>query len=239
MATVHARSWRATYSGLLPDAVIDDVVNSRAARMERWRVQLGQTEELRGSFVGTMKGRVVEFVFWGSDHTTKTAEVHAIYVDPSAIGRGIGRALLDASVAAMAANGFSAAELWVLDVNEPARRFYEAAGWSADGETKAEDRAGGTLHEVRYRRPLTAIGPEQRVASMSTAVYTRRSRKFWIALWVASVIAARYLRSFIPVQYMGAATVIGSVVLFCLLMAVLIQNIGPMARTLKDWRDQL
>jgi ribosomal protein S18 acetylase RimI-like enzyme len=151
MTAVHARSWRATYAGLMPDAVIDDVVNARAVRTERWQAQLSQHDEAGGSLVATMDGRVVGFVFWGSDHTSETAEVHAIYVDPSVIGRGIGRALLDATVADIAASPSSAAVLWVLDTNERARRFYEAAGWSADGQTKIERRDGGALHEIRYR----------------------------------------------------------------------------------------
>ena len=165
MAAVHARSWRATYAGLLPDAVIDDVVASRAARAERWRTHLSQPGQGRGSFVGTLEGRVVGFVFWGSDQISEAAEVHAIYVDPSVTGRGIGQALLDAAVGDMAANRVSAAVLWVLDTNARARRFYEAAGWIADGQTKAEDRAGGTLHEVRYRRsiPGQASGRASRV----------------------------------------------------------------------------
>jgi ribosomal protein S18 acetylase RimI-like enzyme len=159
MAAVHARSWQATYAGLVPDAVIDDVVHARAARTERWRAQLSQAARGRGAFVATMAGGVVGFVFWGpsegSGQASGTAEVHAIYVDPSVTRRGIGRALLDAAVGDIAANRFTAAALWVLDTNAPARRFYEAAGWSADGETKAEHRAGGTLHELRYRRSIT------------------------------------------------------------------------------------
>ena len=160
MAGVHARSWRATYAGLLPDAVIDDVVRSRPARIDRWRTLLGQPEGRRGTFVGTIAGRLVGFVFWGPsrepDATSDTAEVHAIYLDPDVIGRGLGRALLSAAEGDIVANGFASAVLWVLDTNERARRFYEAAGWSADGATKAEERAGGTLHEVRYRRSLEA-----------------------------------------------------------------------------------
>jgi hypothetical protein len=56
----------------------------------------------------------------------------------------------------MVANRFAEAVLWVLGTNERARRFYEAAGWEPDGNTKVEDRASGTLHEVRYQRSLTA-----------------------------------------------------------------------------------
>jgi hypothetical protein len=38
--------------------------------------------------------------------------------------------------------------------NERARRFYESAGWRADG-TAVEDTTGGaSLNKLRYRRPI-------------------------------------------------------------------------------------
>jgi GNAT superfamily N-acetyltransferase len=161
MVRAHARSWRATYAGVLPDAVIADVVKSRPARIVRWQARLAEPKHRSGSFVGELDGQVVGFVFWGPtvgpDSTTDTAEVQAIYLDPDAIGRGIGRALLDAAVGDMVADGFAAAILWVLDTNDRARRFYEVAGWWPDGGTKSEDRPSGTLQEVRYRRSL---GPD-------------------------------------------------------------------------------
>ena len=95
---------------------------------------------------------------WGAsrdpDATPDTAEVYAIYLDPDAIGRGVGRSLFAAAVDDIVAHGASAATLWVLDTNERARRFYAAADWHPDGATRTEERPGGTLHEVRYARNL-------------------------------------------------------------------------------------
>ena len=54
--------------------------------------------------------------------------------------------------------GFSAATLWVLETNARARRFYESAGWAADGATKTDRRGDIELREVRYRRALTPTG---------------------------------------------------------------------------------
>jgi hypothetical protein len=42
----------------------------------------------------------------------------------------------------------------VLDTNERTRRFYEAAGWRPDGETKVEPWGTFDLSEVRYRIDL-------------------------------------------------------------------------------------
>jgi GNAT superfamily N-acetyltransferase len=160
MALVHARSWRATYTELLPDAVIGDVLASGPARIERWQTWLASAEPRRGAFVAEVDGHVAGFVFWGPsegpDAVAETAEVYAIYLDPHVVSSGIGRALFQAAVDDIVAHGFEAAVLWVLDSNARARSFYEAAGWLPDGATKTEERQGGALHEVRYIRTFNA-----------------------------------------------------------------------------------
>ena len=106
--------------------------------------------------------RICGFVVWGAsrdpDATRDTAEVYAIYLDPDAIGRGVGRSLFASAVDDIVAHGASAAILWVLDANERARRFYAAAGWHPDGATKTEERPGGTLHELAAWMLLALIG---------------------------------------------------------------------------------
>lgn len=158
MARIHARSWRATYAGVVPDAVIADVERSQPNRIERWRTVLGDRDLRRGASVLEERGRPVGFAFWGpttaSDLSANVAEIFAIYLDPDVIGRGLGRALLSAVVNDIARAHFSAAALWVLATNDRARRFYEAAGWRPDGSSKVEERPGGSLNEVRYVRAI-------------------------------------------------------------------------------------
>jgi hypothetical protein len=50
--------------------------------------------------------------------------------------------------------GFLEASVWVLDVNERARRFYEATGWRLEDRTHARHLAGVELTEIRYRKVL-------------------------------------------------------------------------------------
>lgn len=158
MARLHARSWRSTYTGLLPDPLIDHVVAAEARRTERWRQRLADLTTDGAAFVAEHEGRVVGLAFWGpsadDDASPAMAEVQAIYLDPDAIGLGIGRALFAATVADIMQRGYPAATLWVLEANIRARQFYEAAGWRADGAAKTVERPGGTLDEVRYRCDL-------------------------------------------------------------------------------------
>jgi GNAT superfamily N-acetyltransferase len=88
------------------------------------------------------------------DAAAGTGEVYAIYVDPSAVGTGIGQALLARAVSGMRERGYTAATLWVLDGNTRARRFYEAAGWRPDGAPQEGERGGAAQQEVRYRIAL-------------------------------------------------------------------------------------
>jgi len=84
-------------------------------------------------------------------------EVYALYIDPDHWGSGYGRALFAAAERGLRDTGFREAILWVLGANARARRFYEIAGWRADGGKKTDHRGDVPLHEVRYRRSLTAL----------------------------------------------------------------------------------
>jgi ribosomal protein S18 acetylase RimI-like enzyme len=66
-------------------------------------------------------------------------EIDAIYVLPSAWGEGVGRRLMGAALARLAEAEFVQVTLWVLDSNIRARRFYEIAGWLADGAQKTDE----------------------------------------------------------------------------------------------------
>ena len=46
--------------------------------------------------------------------------------------------------------------LWVLEDNPRARRFYERAGWEADGAQRGIEIFGMTVPEVRYAKTLTS-----------------------------------------------------------------------------------
>jgi ribosomal protein S18 acetylase RimI-like enzyme len=78
----------------------------------------------------------------GVDGDPGLGEIHAIHVAPVERGRGVGWRLLNASVAALRAQGLRQAILWVVEDNSPARAFYERQGW-AWGGTRLERPLGG------------------------------------------------------------------------------------------------
>jgi ribosomal protein S18 acetylase RimI-like enzyme len=159
IAGVRIRSWRVAYRGIVPDAVLDEV--DLVEEVARWRERLGAAAAawVRVAFVAEPPGppRLVGFVTAGSARHAGEGglgEVWAIYVDPEAQDRGVGRALLDAAVRGLAIRGFREAVLWVFEANAPARGFYERMGWAPDGTSKALEIGGASPVELRYRRRL-------------------------------------------------------------------------------------
>ncbi len=157
---LHLRSWQAFYRGLIPDGVLDDFAATQDERRERRRLQIASDGSTVTTWVAMHRSRIVGFALTNpsrdADATPGTGEVSALYVLPEFAGRGAGRSLLARAVHDLAEQGFTRASLWVLDSNARARRFYEIAGWRADGAAKTEVRPGGELDEVRYERELSA-----------------------------------------------------------------------------------
>lgn len=84
-------------------------------------VLVAEREEVPVGFVGVSPG-------W----------LKSLFVLPEAWGGGAGSALHDEAVALLRAKG-AGAQLWVLEANERARRFYERRGWRYDGERRQSD----------------------------------------------------------------------------------------------------
>jgi ribosomal protein S18 acetylase RimI-like enzyme len=124
---VRTDTWRATYRGLIPDAVLDRLGYDGSAR----RRHMASLSSDRFVLVAEDGGAVVGFCVGGPSRTEEPryrGEVYAIYVLPSYQGRGHGAALLRAGFQECLARGWRAVLIWVLRENWPSRRFYERMG---------------------------------------------------------------------------------------------------------------
>jgi GNAT superfamily N-acetyltransferase len=138
-ARVHLESWRAAYTLTGP---------SPEQRLDLHR-------RFPASFVAEVDGDIVGFVGVGpSRDADAEGELYTIYVAPDCWGTGIGRALIGAGERRLRELGHRKIILWVLEGNSRAQRFYESAGWSADGECRTIEFAGETIPEVRYAKQL-------------------------------------------------------------------------------------
>ena len=156
LADIHVRSWQAAYRGQLSDQYLDGL--TAADRLEQHRRTLEEPRPDFRTWVAEDEGAIVGFAVTGisedADADDKTAEVYAIYLEPGRVGTGVGRGLFTHAVDDLRERGFTSATLWVLESNEPARRFYEIAGWKPDGASTSERVDCEMRPTVRYRVDL-------------------------------------------------------------------------------------
>jgi GNAT superfamily N-acetyltransferase len=167
LAAVHIAAWRAAYRGVMPDDFLDGV--DLAAWIEHWRRTLDGRRPPEHTpetiVVAVLEGaRPLGFAVTGPERDAPAGagprgELWAINVAPEAWARGLGRLLLQAAEQALRDAGHREAVLWVVAANQRARRFYEHAGWYADGAEKRDRGLGFEVHEVRYARRLQRKPP--------------------------------------------------------------------------------
>jgi GNAT superfamily N-acetyltransferase len=155
MGRLVVRAWQAAYRGQMPDDYLDDLrAEDRAAY---WDGVLRREGRRGVILVAERDGEVIGFAAAGpSPDPEGVGELFAINLDPDHWGTGAGRALLEAAQVELDRMGFTESVLWVLPGNGRARRFYEIAGWVADGAERTSEVFGVTVPEVRYRRRSTS-----------------------------------------------------------------------------------
>jgi ribosomal protein S18 acetylase RimI-like enzyme len=138
-------TWYATYAGHIPDADIEQFIESAYSEraLHRALSRLGP-----GFLVAETEDQIVGYAMVGRA-TQGMAELYAIYVLPEYHGVGIGKALWRTAVDVVREGGFRALTLWVLASNEPAHRFYERQGAVAQEEREFPV-GGGMVLETRY-----------------------------------------------------------------------------------------
>ena len=159
IAFVHVRSWQVAYRGHMPDQFLDGLDVGKRANM--WR-ELTQDPDKIIFVAEDQKANIVGFSALGpsrdADAKPVTAEVSALYVHPEKWQKGIGRALLSASLEQVRKREFDQITLWVLEANQRARSFYESFGFMPDGTTKDDDHwKTFSVRELRYRLNLRMI----------------------------------------------------------------------------------
>jgi ribosomal protein S18 acetylase RimI-like enzyme len=155
IAAVHVASWRETYAGILPDELLNGL--SAEERSAMWSEVLTGPATWNGPavFVAESAGEVVGFGACGDqrDEALRNrgydGEIGAIYVLRSYQGSGGGKALMRLMAHRLLDQGRTAAALWVLRDNVPARTFYERLGGLEVGQ-REEEQAGIRMIEVAY-----------------------------------------------------------------------------------------
>ncbi len=134
-AAVHVRAWQAGYRGMLPDDYLDGLDPQAWAKMRRDRLE----QDLpRQSLIAETHGRLSGFVIFGHKRDEddmavfhpELGEIYAIYVDPDFWGTGVADELIKAALEGLTQQEI---QLWVLEENHRARKFYARYGLHPDG----------------------------------------------------------------------------------------------------------
>ena len=157
LARVHVDSWRAAYRGLVPDSSLQRFTYQWREECFRQALATGAEE----TYVVQLDEEAVGILTVGAARdadldVNRTGEIWGIYISPEYWRKGIGSRLVEEAERMLKSRGYENAVLWVLEGNQQARGFYEAMGFSPDGESKIID-WGTPLKAVRYRKALHPV----------------------------------------------------------------------------------
>ncbi|MEU7057781.1 GNAT family N-acetyltransferase [Streptomyces sp. NPDC046197] len=156
VAEIRVRGWQTAYAGLMPQSYLDALSVRQDAERRRtfWERGDAYGVNLIAELDGEITGWACHGPYRDGAIRTADAELYALYVHPERWGRGVGRALLTEAVRRCADAGHARMALWVLEENTRARRFYERAGFAADGAAESFEVDGVPVPEVRHTKIL-------------------------------------------------------------------------------------
>ncbi len=148
---LHAATWRTSYRGLVPDALLDGLAPTRWEIP--WRRSFESMDPTRAVHIAEIAGRIVGFAGAGRSRAGAppghVGEVYSLYVHPACQRRGIGRILLKAAATGLVERGLVPIAIWTLFDNPGSRGFYASRGGVVVG-AKRESFDGYELHEVAF-----------------------------------------------------------------------------------------
>jgi len=154
IGAVHVASWRNTYAGVLPEPVLTGLSAPDQAgyydRIIRGGAVVHVAVASGADAIERGRNQVVGFITARRRRRgLAEGEIETLYVLDDFRERGLGRQLLQAAMAHLAARGCTSAFVWVLADN-PARWFYERVGGKrvADGMV---DVGGVAVPQIAYR----------------------------------------------------------------------------------------
>lgn len=157
IARVQHASWRSAYLGMLPHEILTGMDEAQGAAF--WEAVLTRTRQFDTVLLAELERDVVGFVSFGPIRQRipgYSGEFYALYVLPEAQGCGIGTGLMAQAARELVRQRWIGATVWVLEENQPARRFYERLGGLPLGTPKTLHYRGqqyASVREVAYGWP--------------------------------------------------------------------------------------
>jgi GNAT superfamily N-acetyltransferase len=166
LGSITGRAYAAAYPGIVPDPVLAEWIEHGPAMWQRWRSAVeADPDRPSRAWVAERDGRILGYA------TTSPAtdeylpppdgagELTNLYLDPDAIGSGVGRALYEHAVEDLRVRGFNPLVVWAFRDNPRAAAFYPRMGLTIDVPDHDWVLGGVPCPIVRFRRDWPAEAP--------------------------------------------------------------------------------
>jgi ribosomal protein S18 acetylase RimI-like enzyme len=127
-AVARVASWRAAFTGLVPQDFLDAMDPKAIAAAWKDSISAGRSR----LYVAAAGDRIVGYAGLGParEGSPDIGELYALFVHPDWWGAGAAKLLTDAAIADLRDNGCREVWLWVLEANARARAFYRRYGFT-------------------------------------------------------------------------------------------------------------
>lgn len=146
---VNVYTWKTTYTGLMPDEIIDSRIAELTERAEKCRTGI----EKNGNFIVAAVGHtVIGFCCYGKSRNEAykdSGEIYAIYVLRGYQGSGAGKALYSAGMKELSAQGYSSVIINCLQGN-PSLGFYKHMGGKVAAQSQDEIKGKTIVENIVY-----------------------------------------------------------------------------------------
>jgi ribosomal protein S18 acetylase RimI-like enzyme len=155
LGAIAGRSWEATYRGIVPDPVLEEWIAGAAASWTQALVAVAPDSASR-AWVATRNGHPIGYATTSPARDrwalppSGAGELTNLYLDPDAIGTGVGRALYRHAIRDLGDRGFEPFVVWAFRDNARARAFYERMGLVVDVDDATWDLGGVACPIVRF-----------------------------------------------------------------------------------------
>ncbi|NTS76788.1 GNAT family N-acetyltransferase [Catenovulum sp. SM1970] len=150
IAHIHVQSWYWAFDGLMPDDYIKGFTEQK--RQAEWQTILdNQTETV---WVATIGQQVVGFLSYPAPQNNKLL-LNKLYLLPQYAGLGLGQKLMAKFDAIAKDLAVSHLQLYVLDNNEKAIRFYQKHGFAFASGQLEEEFNGQLIIDKLMEKPLS------------------------------------------------------------------------------------
>ncbi len=164
LAGILGHAFNATYRGVVPDTVLDEWIDAGPAS---WRAAFEQrtSDSPTRAWVVEREGAVLGYATTSPARSNwlvppeGSGELTNLYLDPDAIGIGLGRLLYEHAVADLHERGFNPLLVWAFRDNPLAARFYAKMGLTMDVAEQSWVLGGVACPIVRFRGDWPADEP--------------------------------------------------------------------------------